>query len=132
MSEPYQNNGLSPAQLEMQTDQVKQVVINWIETQSGTELLGVAQYDDGPLFLHAQFVTGMLGFVDDFFIQLTCEGDGKVLVEVQSQRRLDTYDLGTNLKRVRDFIYYLRQLQGRGKGGGASCVQNQEKSVHEK
>jgi uncharacterized protein (DUF1499 family) len=89
--------GLAPMRIAAARDDVQAALLEWLEEQPRTRILN--SQDD---FVHAVQRTVFFRFPDDFTFQLYCEGD-ETVIQVQSQSRLGTNDLGVNEKRVRDF-----------------------------
>lgn len=58
----------------------------------------------------------ILGFADDVAVRITPDGDG-ALVDIRSASRYGLHDLGANARRVRDFLFALREEIAPTSGG---------------
>jgi len=58
--------------------------------------------------IEASDTTFWFGFVDDIVIRITGT-DGQSLVDVRSESRVGKSDVGTNAKRIRNYLHHLRQ-----------------------
>jgi uncharacterized protein (DUF1499 family) len=63
--------------------------------------------------IEAIFKSFWFGFIDDFVVRLTPEGQS-TRVDVRSKSRVGLSDLGANAKRVREFFDQLRKRASRG------------------
>lgn len=86
--------GLQPLQIPATSPDVQNLVEKWINSQSGTRIL---RSNSG--FIHARFLSLILGFADDVFVGLKCDVEGHTIVEVQGQSRIGYSDLGVNHRR---------------------------------
>ena len=63
--------------------------------------------------IEATFTSFWFGFIDDFVVRLTPEGQG-TRVDVRSKSRVGLSDLGANAKRIRDFFQRLKLHASKG------------------
>eukprot|EP00030_Apusomonadida_sp_AF-17_P002780 a341698_20.p1 GENE.a341698_20~~a341698_20.p1 ORF type:complete len:268 (+),score=74.48 a341698_20:32-805(+) len=103
--------GLAPPMFNTSAAAVQHDVLGWIETQPRATVL---RSEPSTGFVHARFLSLLLGFPDDFYASVFCDGAAAV-VWTQSQARLGSGDSGVNNKRVTEFLVWLkRQSFGSG------------------
>jgi len=114
-------HGLSaPTFFTPKTHSVTRLVEKWAGKQFQTKVVGKAGAGgrEGET-LHLVAVTGFWGFVDDMAVEVACvegealvEGNGTVVVRVQSEQRFGTLDGGVNKRRVTSLLKFLEKKAG--------------------
>jgi len=101
----YRSGNLTELRLNSSLEDVMDEVRTWIDSQSGTSVIG-----DWSEQTHSVFRTLMFRFPDDFVVRGFCE-DGKTVLHVYSKSRLGVSDLGVNKARVQSFAEYMSNVE---------------------
>jgi uncharacterized protein (DUF1499 family) len=101
----YRSGNLTELRLNSSLEDVMDEVRAWIDSQSGTSVIG-----DWSEQTHSVFRTLMFRFPDDFVVRGFCE-DGETVLHVYSKSRLGVSDLGVNKARVQSFAEYMSNVE---------------------
>ncbi len=101
----YRSGNLTELRLNSSLEDVMDEVRAWIDSQSGTSVIG-----DWSEQTHSVFRTLMFRFPDDFVVMGFCE-DGNTVLQVYSKSRLGVSDLGVNKARVQSFAEYMSNVE---------------------
>jgi uncharacterized protein (DUF1499 family) len=101
----YRSGNLTELRINSSLEDVMDKVRMWIDTQSGTTVIG-----DWPGQTHTVFRSLMFRFPDDFVVKGFCD-DGETVLHVFSKSRLGVSDLGVNKARVQSFAQYMSNVE---------------------
>ncbi|KIY97449.1 hypothetical protein MNEG_10513 [Monoraphidium neglectum] len=110
---PHRAGPEVPLKLRTTLEGARGAAAAWVRALPRAEVLydaadGGADGGGRALLVHARVLTFFWGFADDFWVRLSCAGDGAALVEAQGQLRLGVGDLGVNPARNQALLGALR------------------------
>ena len=101
----YRSDNLTELRINSSLEEVMGEVGMWIDSQSGTEVIG-----EWPGQTHTVFRTLMFRFPDDFVVRGFCD-NGETVLNIYSKSRLGVSDLGVNKARVLSFNDYMSNIE---------------------
>ena len=100
--EKFSQNRIPPITFEDSLEQAKERIYKVINSMRGTRII-----TKEVLYLHVEFTTEVLGFIDD--VEFYFDGS-QSLIHVRSASRRGYWDLGVNRRRVETIGYEFKNL----------------------